>query len=99
MITISNTRLANPKFWEALTTVMSLKELPIGAKLGLAKLKSQILIEVDTVRVVLKDANEDDRYKLMSTENEFKFSPIEVPMETLSADELFQLEGIYKYEE
>lgn len=98
-IKIKNQKLASPKFWDSFTTLMEMKDLAVVDKLSLAKLKNQIMIEVDAAREVLKNAtDEEDKQAVLDRENAFEFVPIKVPMENLTAEELFQLEGLYKEE-
>lgn len=97
MINIKNSKLASPKFWESFSTLMEIKELEVTDKLSLVKLKNQIMIEVDAAREVLQSAKDDeDRQAVLDKTNEFEFAPVKVPMEQLTAEELFQLEGLYK---
>ena len=96
MIKITNQKLATPKFWESFSTLMSIKELDVADKLSLAKLKNQIMVEVDAAREVLKNSTDEDAKAVLDRENEFDFSPILVPLTKLTAEELFQLQGLYK---
>lgn len=95
-VTLSNRRLSSRVFWESLNRVMTLTDIPVEDKMVLVKLKNELVTEVEAVSEVLKTCTDEDTQAVLDKNNEFNCKPVNVPLEKLTAEEIYQLKGFIK---
>jgi hypothetical protein len=95
-VTIKNRQLAGQLFWTSFNRVMTLTDIPVEDKLALVKLKGQLITEVEAVKEVVTNCTDEDFNAVMDKDNTFNFKPVDVPLEKLTAEEMFQLKGFIK---
>lgn len=95
-VTIKNQKLLGNLFWQSFGGMMTLKEISVKDKLALARLKDTLVTEIDALATVLKDATEEDKSAVLANEFKFNFKPVNVPLELLTAEEIYQLDGFIK---
>lgn len=94
----SNAHITSRGYWESLNKVMTLSDIKVNDKLALAKFKSDIAREVEKIADTMRGYDQSKVAELMSQEYKTQFTPIEVDLNHLTADDMYQLEGIINLE-
>lgn len=88
-------------FAKSFGRLMDIKTLPTTTKYELVKLKKLMIENAELVMAVTKStASKDDIKELMKTEEEYAFKPFSVKLveNGLSADDIYNLEPLFKEE-
>jgi len=93
---VKNRSLASPLFWKAFNKLMDMADLNISDKLSLVKVKVSLDNEIIMLRETVKGASVDHQNELLDKETDIDFKPVDVNLELLTAEELYQLQGFYK---
>jgi hypothetical protein len=93
-----NIEIMGKKFWDSFGKVMELDSIEIDDKLSLVDLKFGMIAELDKIQEAMNGSDQDKTKELMDREYTTQFKPITIPLETLCAEDLFQLKGIINME-
>jgi hypothetical protein len=89
-----NAELVHQKFWTSFIKVMELKDIDASDKMSLVRTRKAITEEVELIMESVKTSTEDQRRDILLKEYTADFKPVNVPLDELSSEDMYQLQGL-----
>ena len=101
MITIKNKLLMSQAFWDSFNEVMKSKKFNLTKRMDLAKIKRNLSVKLEDLRVAMEALDNAENFKLMNLSSQIESEVVVFSMEDMedmTAEDIYSLSDIITLE-